>query len=90
MTAAACRRLATDLWCQTPTLHALGGAGMPLVLRTHAHSAALLLRLATRAGPLAQQPWSVLQAWVLLVAPIVPASKRDAESPGTPLLLLSR
>lgn len=48
------------------------------------------LALAAGRGPLAQQPWSVLQAWVLLVAPIVPASKRDAESPGTPLLLLSR
>lgn len=41
-------------------------------------------------GPLAQQPWGVLQAWVLLVAPIVPASKRDAEDPGPPLLLFSR
>ncbi|PRW20389.1 acyl- --sterol O-acyltransferase 1-like isoform B [Chlorella sorokiniana] len=48
------------------------------------------LALAAGRGPLAQQPWSVMQAWVLLVVPIVPASKRDAENPGPPLMLFLR
>ena len=57
----------------------------------------------TAAGPLAQQPWSLLQFWVLYLLPIVPAAppsasggprrrprKQHHESPGTGAQMFAR